>query len=154
MANAEFTLAGEKELARQLASLEEAVRGKFLLRALVSGALLVANDAKRNAAFETGNLRRSIHVGGEGGAGGLEGDTTGTDIGGQETGRDYAEVSVGTNVEYAARIEFGFADTDSLGRTYNQAAQPYLRPALEGTKGDVQQEIAGALRAQLRKAIA
>jgi len=38
---------------------------------------------------------------------------------------------VGTNVEYAARIEFGFNDTDSLGRRYHQAPQPYLTPAAE-----------------------
>lgn len=38
---------------------------------------------------------------------------------------------VGTNKEYAARIEFGFNDTDSLGRRYHQAPQPYLVPAAE-----------------------
>lgn len=35
------------------------------------------------------------------------------------------------NLPYAKRIEFGFHGTDSLGRKYNQAAQPYLRPAYE-----------------------
>lgn len=39
-------------------------------------------------------------------------------------------VYVGTAVVYAGRIEFGFAGTDSLGRNYNQSAQPYLRPAV------------------------
>mgnify|MGYP001292038658 CR=1 FL=1 len=32
---------------------------------------------------------------------------------------------------YARRIELGFHGTDSLGRRYNQAGQPYLRPAYE-----------------------
>ena len=38
---------------------------------------------------------------------------------------------VGTNLEYARRLELGFVGTDSLGRTYAQAPRPYLRPALE-----------------------
>ena len=37
---------------------------------------------------------------------------------------------VGSNVVYARRMELGFVGTDSLGRTYNQAPRPYLRPAL------------------------
>jgi len=40
------------------------------------------------------------------------------------------EGRVGTNLEYARRVELGFVGTDSLGRTYNQAPRPYLRPAL------------------------
>ena len=38
---------------------------------------------------------------------------------------------VDVGAEYGARIEFGFHDTDILGRRYNQAAQPYLTPAVE-----------------------
>jgi len=37
---------------------------------------------------------------------------------------------VGSNLSYARRLELGFTDTDSLGRTVNQAPRPYLRPAL------------------------
>jgi phage gpG-like protein len=37
---------------------------------------------------------------------------------------------VGTNVEYSARLEFGFYGTDSKGRRYNTPARPFLRPAL------------------------
>lgn len=36
---------------------------------------------------------------------------------------------VGTNLEYARRIEHGFVGKDRLGRTYNQAAKPYMYPA-------------------------
>lgn len=35
--------------------------------------------------------------------------------------------AVGTNMEYAARLEFGFKDTDSLGREYDMEPRPYLR---------------------------
>ncbi len=150
---ASFTLTGDKELVRQLARMEDAMRGKMLLRALVSGGLLVVNEWKATSPFETGNYRRSQHVGGEGALGGLEGDTTGSDIGGQESGKDFAEVSVGTNVEYGPRLELGFTGTDSLGRTYHQPAGGHLRAAVESTRGEVEREIAGALRAQLRGAI-
>lgn len=45
----------------------------------------------------------------------------------------YAEI--GTNVEYGRRIELGFTGVDSLGRTYDQPAYPFLLPALEAAHG-------------------
>lgn len=38
--------------------------------------------------------------------------------------------SIGTNVEYARRLELGFTGTDALGRNYNQAPRPFLRRML------------------------
>ncbi len=38
---------------------------------------------------------------------------------------------VGAYLPYTARLELGFVGTDVLGRTYNQAPRPFLRPALE-----------------------
>lgn len=35
-------------------------------------------------------------------------------------------VRIGTRVRYAARVNFGFVGTDSLGRTYNQPAKPFM----------------------------
>jgi hypothetical protein len=37
---------------------------------------------------------------------------------------------VGSNIAYAARVEFGFVGKDSLGRMYNQAPKPYLRAGI------------------------
>jgi hypothetical protein len=37
---------------------------------------------------------------------------------------------VGTNVVYAARVEFGFTGKDSLGRYFNQPAKSYLRAGI------------------------
>lgn len=37
---------------------------------------------------------------------------------------------VGTNVEYARRLELGFTGTDADGRVVDQAPRPFLRPAL------------------------
>lgn len=149
MANASFTLAGDKELSRQFRRMSDTMRGPTLKRALVAGALLMVNKAKANAPYKTGNLRRSLHVGGEG----VGGSTTGTDIGGQVIGRDFVEVKIGTNVRYARRLEFGFAGADRLGRTYNQPARPYLRPAIESEKGAAAREIVDAARDLIRAAL-
>lgn len=37
---------------------------------------------------------------------------------------------VGNNIDYGRRLELGFTGVDSIGRRYNQAPRPYLRPAL------------------------
>lgn len=37
---------------------------------------------------------------------------------------------VGTNVDYAKRLEYGFTGTDSAGRNVDQAPRPFLRPGL------------------------
>lgn len=44
---------------------------------------------------------------------------------------------VGTNIEYARRLELGFVGTDRLGRTVNQAARPFLRPAVFNNKAEI-----------------
>lgn len=84
------------------------------VKAIVEDAALECmNQAKQNAPFRTGTLRRSIH-----------GDP-------EDGGLTWA---VGTNVEYARRIEFGFVGADRLGRNYNQAPRPYLTPAAENVR--------------------
>lgn len=140
---------GSESLRRKLAALQASVRGPMLERAVVAGALLVVNAAKQDAPYKTGNLRRSIHVGGHGDLS----NTTGTQIEAPTVSATRVEVLAGTNVEYAGRIEYGFSGTDSLGRTYNQEAQPYLRPAVDENESAVQREVAEALRDLLRAAL-
>lgn len=41
---------------------------------------------------------------------------------------------VGSNAPQARRLELGFVGIDSLGRNYNQAPRPHLRPALAQRK--------------------
>ena len=41
---------------------------------------------------------------------------------------------VGTNVKYAARLEFGFVGTDARGRSVSQEPRPFLRPGILGKK--------------------
>lgn len=50
---------------------------------------------------------------------------------------------VGTNLEYAARLEYGFVGTDSRGRNINQGARPFLRPPLKLFAGTILSLIAG-----------
>ena len=69
-----------------------------------------ANDVKAIAPYKTGTYRRSIHV---------EMSTEGI--------REVA--LIGTDVPYGRRLEFGFYDTDSLGRKYQQYPRPHWRPA-------------------------
>lgn len=41
-----------------------------------------------------------------------------------------ASGKVGPTMIYARRIELGFVGPDSLGRVFNQAARPYVKPAV------------------------
>lgn len=97
---------------------------KATTAAMSIAAMEAANEARKRAPYKTGTLRRSIQV--------IE--------------RGPMDVVVGSELPYAARIEFGFAGTDSLGRVYSQAAQPYLRPAIEETRGRMQQIFAEEVR--------
>jgi hypothetical protein len=69
-----------------------------------------ANDVKAIAPYKTGTYRRSIHV---------EMSTEGL----------HPVALIGTDVPYGRRLEFGFYDTDSLGRKYQQYPRPHWRPA-------------------------
>jgi len=91
--------------------------------AVTVGAMKVMNSAKSKAPYKTGNLRSSIHVEP------------------RSSGKDEAVVEVGTDVEYARRMEFGFRGTDSRGRKYNQGTHAYLRPAFDENKAMVKSEI-------------
>ena len=66
------------------------------------------NDVQKVAPYKTGTYRRSIHV--------------------EMSGK---VALVGTNLPYAKRLEYGFADVDSLGRVYDQKAQPHFRPTFD-----------------------
>jgi hypothetical protein len=137
------------DVAREVAWLRSvgvAVSGRQLELALAAGALLVVNAAKENAPVVTGTLRRSLHVGGfteltpDFAAG--EGYD---DIGGNHSDATGAHLELGTDLAYAARIEFGFIGIDALGRSYHQEPAPYLRPAWDGTEDAMQAEVMAAL---------
>lgn len=146
----QMQLSGSESLSRKLQALSEAARSQALEGAIVAGALLVQNAAKDNAPFVFGTLRRSIHIGGHED---LNPDGVGGQLPDPEVEGGRATVYVGTDVEYARRIEMGFEGEDSRGRTYHQAAQPYLRPAIDENQQAVSHEVGEALRDLLRAAL-
>jgi hypothetical protein len=93
---------------------------------VAAGAQLFEDEAKTLVPVKSGNLRDHIHT---------------------ETVTDEAQVQTlavtptieasnkyGFEPPYARRIEKGFIGVDSLGRHYNQAAQPYMAPAFENKR--------------------
>lgn len=143
---------GSASLNRKLDRLGQAAKGRMMVNALKVGALLQVNDAKRRVKRITGNLARSIHIGGESREGGVT-QQTGEPVPSPEIGINSAAVYWGTDVEYARRVELGFEGPDALGRTYHQPAQPYMRPAVDTTRNDVKQEVAEAMRDLIRAAL-
>lgn len=138
----------DPKLARSMKKLQDpALVEKMLENALVAGALQIANAAKIKAPYKTGNLKRSIHVGGHINATPqMEMDmanTTGTDIGGSgRYGKHQVRVRVGTNVEYAAPLEYR-----------NAGARAYMRPAADEAKAEAIRDMRDALADQLAKVV-
>jgi len=144
---------GSKSLKRKLDQLGEAGKGRMMVRALKAGALVQVNEAQRTVRRVTGNLARSIHIGGEADEGGVV-QRTGDPVPEPETDNTSAAVYWGTDVEYARRVELGFEGPDALGRDFHQPAQPYMRPAVDTTRRETQSEVAEAMRDLIRAAIA
>ena len=147
MPSVTFKITGDKQLIAKLERLSSELRGKTLERALVAGALIIQNDAKRKAPYLTGNLRRSIHIGGHDDlnpdAGNIV-DRSGNRVPNPVVSATTVAVYVGTDVNYAAAVEFG---------SKTQRAQPYLRPAMDENQAAVGKEIADALKDLIEAAV-
>lgn len=128
MARKPVTIKGDKELKAAFKRLSVAARGSALMTAAKAGILPIQNAAIENAPYLTGNLARSIHT---------------EEV---EKTNHSAKVATGTDVEYAARQEFGFNDTDARGRSYHQPARPYMRPAYDNHREEAIEEVSDALR--------
>jgi hypothetical protein len=128
------------------------LRVKYLQRAAAFGlkagvaeaGLLIETEAKAQVPVDTGNLRDHIHT---------------------ETVEDTDEVQRvkvspaneadnkwGFDPAYARRIEFGFVGPDSLGRVYNQPAQPYMRPAFDSQQAEASARIKDSILMELAAA--
>lgn len=138
----------DPKLARAMKKLQDPKTvEKMLENALAVGALQIANAAKEKAPYRTGNLRRSIHIGGHTDVDPQMAmdmsDTTGTDLGGAgHYAKHQARVLIGTNVDYAATMEY---------RDAGQRA--YLRPAADEKKADAIRDMREALADQLAKVV-
>jgi len=117
---------GMKELKDGFKELQQRMESNAVT-AVTLGANAYKNDVQAGAPYKTGTLRRSIHV----------------EPPEQKDGQVIA--LVGTDLPYSRRLEYGFADTDKLGRTYNQPPRPYFRPPLDQNKDKYIQIIKGAL---------
>jgi len=80
---------------------------------------LVEADAKKTVPVDTGRLRASIRIEVE------------------RIAKDVVEGKIGTNVDYAKKVEFGTSD---------QSPQPYLRPALRKNFKEITAIIQEAVR--------
>ena len=100
---------------------------KNTLLVIQAVSLDIENDARALAPYKTGNYRRSIR-------------STAAHEG------DVIAVYVGSNEPYGRRLELGFVGTDKLGRRYNQAPRPHLRPALDSNFPKVAADIINILR--------
>lgn len=108
-------------------------------------AQLFTEEAKAIVPVDSGNLRDAIH------AEVLE-DSPERQImqvapfveAGNEWGFDPA---------YARRIEYGFVGQDSLGRTFHQPAQPYMRPAFDAKQAEAAETIKTGIYDQLDSAM-
>jgi HK97 gp10 family phage protein len=109
---------------------------KILEQATAAGAAVVVREAAINSGKGgdefphriTGNLMRSITVIRKKGTPGR------------------VEMQVGSAMDYALRLEFGFNDVDKKGRRYHQKPRPFLRPALDEHKDEIQEEFEKAVR--------
>jgi len=128
MAKDVVTIKGFDELKAKFAELKHAARGPALMTAAKAGILPIQNRAIDNAPYVSGNLSRSIHT--------------------EEvaTGAYSAQVTTGTDVEYARRVEKGFDGVDALGREYHQPAQPYMRPAYDEGREEASEEVTESLK--------
>jgi len=138
-------------------SIKELIYGspEDVKRGVLRVAMKIERQAKATCPVLTGRLRASISQNWTG-SGKTRGDVdpkaTAEDGAGQPITKPntFAAV-VGTNVKYARRIEFGFMDTDKLGRKYNQQPQPYLYPAYFSYEADVADEVKAELAKRLAK---
>lgn len=105
---------GATEIAAKLALLGTATDA-LMQTAVRAAGLVIQNDAKVRAPKLTGNLARSIHT---------------EDVSGRHA------VEVGTDVEYAAFVEYG---------TSRMRAQPYLGPAADGHDEEIEEAIGAVL---------
>lgn len=112
-----LNVTGDKAVAAKLAAAAATVDADVMRKVAYWGHMLEAG-IKARAPVRTGDYRRSW-----------------------STRRNAKTVTVGTNKPQARRLEYGFVGADSLGRHYNQAPRPHLRPAMDAIRGPFLKDI-------------
>ena len=102
---------------------------------------ILEDEAKTQVPVETGHLRDSIHQEL------LESTDTRQVV---AVTPAYEEPNPwGFEPAYARRVEYGFAGTDSLGRHYHQAPEPYMRPAWDMKQDEARKAITEGIYQEL-----
>lgn len=138
-------LRGMDALSLKVKYLVNAAR-RGLKESVPEAAQLFVEEAKIQVPVVTGNLRDHIHA-----------EQTVDEPERQVyvvTPADPADNEVGFDPPYARRIEEGFVGQDSLGRTFNQPAQPYMRPARDVKEQEARQTIKEGVTGALDDAMA
>ena len=139
MSSPGITLKGGKELAKAFASLADDIKGPALEAATRAAALPVLNQVRitepegGRTPYKTGTYRRSFAM-----------ETT-------EKTAERCTVVVGTDAPQARRLEYGFVGPDKLGRVYNQAPRPHIRPALDENRKTAVDEFRAAVGDIIRR---
>lgn len=115
-------LVGDKVLA---ATLEATARtkGEKVQRVVTRWGHILEGHIKSRAPVKTGDYRRSWNTQ-------MQGLTA----------------VIGTNKPQARRLEYGFVGADSLGRHYNQAPRPHVRPSVDEVRDPYLRDLAKAMR--------
>lgn len=126
---------GVEEMMRTLKRIQTAVDDHVTTRVALNAAEIVADRARQLAPVDTGRLRDSIGVS----------LTPPREMSFSIRGEG-VRVFIGpaADVIYAPYVEFG---------TWRQAAHPFMRPALDLTRDEVQQAIAHGLWAAIKASI-
>lgn len=136
---------GVDKLIRKLDRLPAAIGRNIERRVLMEAGEIIAARARELVPVDTGNLRDSIVVSDRPLGGAFKMDAAGA----ASTGEGRMTVYIGPKTGgrndgyYGHMVEFG---------TVKMAAQPFLRPAFDSTKGQVQSRIAGDLAAAISRA--
>jgi hypothetical protein len=124
---------GAGDLAAKFRALADDIKGPALEAATRAAALPVLNQVRitepegGRTPYKTGTYRRGWHL-----------ETV-------EKTPERCTVIVGNDQPQGPRLEFGFVGRDVLGRFYNQAARPHIRPALDENKDSAINEFRGAV---------
>ena len=133
MTDPAIVVKGGEDLAKAFAALADDIKGPALEAATRAAALPVLNQVRitvpegGKTPYKTGTYRRSFHM-----------ETV-------EKSSERCRVEIGTDAPQAKRLEYGFVGADKLGRVYNQAARPHIRPALDENKGAAVDEFRAAI---------
>lgn len=123
-------VSGLDDLLKKFDALADVGKAAKLETAAKAGGLPIINAAVQFAPKLSTNLARSIHQ-----------ETI-------ESSDNHVRTEIGPGGDasaYAARQEFGYSDTDALGRTYNQPAHPYMRPAYDTKRDEAVSEVKDVL---------